>query len=167
MLAEEAGVAVQTLYSAFGSKAAIALAVMEDAVSSSGIREANEAALHEPNGEKAIRRVAAAAAGLYAVEAELVKLLSAEVATDFARISNHHRLQDISRLATSSPGIVSRFQTKEDAAQAAVAAWAVSGIETYDRLVIQSGWRPEEYERWLGDMFTSILMPRHRVPSAH
>ena len=159
-LAEEAGVAAQTLYSAFGSKAAIAVAVMEDAVISSGIREANEAALREPDGEKAIRLVAAAGSRLYAVEAELVKLLSAEVAADFASISNHHRLQDFTRLATSSPGVASHFRRKEDAKRAAVVAWAVSGIETYDRLVLQAGWSHEEYEKWLGDTLARSLLPR-------
>ena len=158
-LAEEAGVAAQTLYSAFGSKAAIAISVMEDAVISSGIREANEAALREPDGEKAVRLVAAAASRLYSVEAELVRLLSAEVAADFARISNQHRLQDLTKLATSSASFASRFAGKEDARRAAVAAWAVSGIETYDRLVLQAGWSHEEYEQWLGDTFTRTLLP--------
>jgi AcrR family transcriptional regulator len=159
-LAEEAGVAAQTLYSAFGSKAAIAISVMEDAVISSGIREANEAALRESDGEKAVRLVAAAASRLYSVEAELVRLLSAEVAADFARISNQRRLQDLTKLATSSPGVASRFPDKEDARRAAVAAWAVSGIETYDRLVLQAGWSHEEYGQWLGDTFTRTLLPR-------
>jgi AcrR family transcriptional regulator len=158
-LAEEAGVAAQTLYSAFGSKAAIAISVMEDAVISSGIREAHEAALRESDGEKAVRLVAAAASRLYSVEAELVRLLSAEVATDFARISNQHRLQDLTKLATSSAGVASRFPGKEDARRAAVAAWAVSGIETYDRLVLQAGWSHEAYEQWLGDTFTRTLLP--------
>src|SRR3984893_11533143 len=134
-LAEEAGVAAQTLYSAFGSKAAIAISVMEDAVISSGIREANEAALREPDGEKAVRLVAAAASRLYSVEAELVRLLSAEVANDFARISNQHRLQDLTKLATSSASFASRFAGKEDARRAAVAAWGVSGIDSCVRLV--------------------------------
>lgn len=163
-LAEEAGVATQTLYSAFGSKASIAVSVMEDAVISSGIREANEAALREPDGEKAVRLVAAAGSRLYSVEAALVKLLSAEVAADFARISNEHRLQDLTKLATSSPGLASRFPSKEDARRAAVAAWAVSGIETYDRLVLQAGWSHEEYEQWLGDTFIRTLLPR-RTPA--
>ncbi|HKV86761.1 MAG TPA: helix-turn-helix domain-containing protein [Candidatus Dormibacteraeota bacterium] len=158
-LADEAGVAVQTLYSAFGSKAGIAVSVMEDAVISSGIREANAAALREPDGEKAVRIVASAGARLYSVEAVLVKLLSAEVAADFARISNRHRLQDITRLATTSAGIASRFRTKEDASRAAIAAWAVSGIETYDRLVLQAGWSHEHYVQWLGDMFVANLLP--------
>jgi AcrR family transcriptional regulator len=158
-LAEEAGVAAQTLYSAFGSKAAIAISVMEDAVISSGIREANEAALRESDGEKAVRFVAAAASRLYSVEAELVRLLSAEVAADFARISNQRRLQDLTKLATSSPGVASRFPGKEDGRRAAVAAWAVSGIETYDRLVLQAGWSQEEYEQWLGDTFMRTLLP--------
>ena len=159
-LAEEAGVAAQTLYSAFGSKAAIAISVMEDAVISSGIREANEAALGEPDGAKAVSLVAAAASRLYSVEAELVRLLSAEVAADFARISNQRRLQDLTNLATSSPGVASRFTSKEGARRAAVAAWAVSGIETYDRLVLQAGWSHEEYEQWLCDTFTRTLLPR-------
>src|ERR1700730_5801403 len=83
-LAEEAGVAAQTLYSAFGSKAAIAISVMEDAVISSGIREANEAALREPDGEKAVRLVAAAGSRLHSVEGELVRLPKAEGAGAFA-----------------------------------------------------------------------------------
>lgn len=164
-LADSAGVAVQTLYSAFGSKAAIAIAVMEDAVISSGIREANEAALREPDGEKAVRLVAATGARLYSVEAELVKLLSAEVAADFARISNQQRLRDLTRLATSSPGIASHFNSRDDAARAAVVLWAISGIETYDRLVLQAGWSHDEYERWLGDTFSGTLLPGRRKGS--
>ena len=158
-LANEAGVATQTLYSAFGSKASIAIAVMEDAVISSGIREANEAAMREPDGEKALRLVAAAGSRLYSVEARLIKLLSAEVAGEFARISNQHRLQDFIRMATSSAGVASRFSGKEDARRAAVATWAVTGVETYDRLVLQAGWSHEEYEQWLGDIFNRTMMP--------
>lgn len=57
------------------------------------------------------------------------------------------------------PGVASHFPGKQDARRAAVAAWAVSGIETYDRLLLQAGWSNEEYEQWLGDMFTRTLLP--------
>lgn len=36
---------------------------------------------------------------------------------------------------------------------------AVSGVETYDRLVLRAGWSHEEYEQWLGDTFTRTLLP--------
>src|SRR5258706_16155697 len=65
-LAGGAGVAVQTLYSAFGSKAGIARAVVEEAVTASGIREAMAAPVREPDAERALRQGAAAATPPYA-----------------------------------------------------------------------------------------------------
>jgi len=64
------------------------------------------------------------------------------------------------KLATSSPGVASQFPSKEAARRAAVAAWAVSGIETYDRLVLQAGWSHQEYEEWLVETFTLTLLSR-------
>jgi TetR/AcrR family transcriptional regulator, regulator of autoinduction and epiphytic fitness len=161
-LAEEAGVAVQTLYSAFGSKGGLALAVMQDAVASSGINEAMGAALREPDGAKAIRILAVAAARLHSLEAPLFKLFSAEVAADFGRISDRHRLQNFKDLA-ASPGFAPHFDSKQEAEQAAVATWAVVGVESYDRLVIQAGWSHHQYERWLIDTITANLLPHRRT----
>ena len=160
-LAQDAGVAVQTLYSTFGSKAAIAREVMMEAVVSSGIREADQAALTDPDGVKAMRRVAHAATLLYESQAEIIKLLTAEVAADFRRLADSARLQNLKDIAASSPGI-RRFRNRASSDEAAVAAWAVSGFDSYDRLVVQAGWRPDRYERWLGNLLISYLVKKSR-----
>ena len=161
-LAEEAGVAVQTVYSAFGSKAGLARAVLEGAVASSGIREANEQAVRERDGERAIRLIASAASRLYSVEVMLAKLFSAEVAADSERIADGFRLQNLKDLVRLNHAIARHFANKDEATRAAVTAWAISGAKTYDRLVVQAGWSHVEYERWLGETLTGILMPRRR-----
>lgn len=161
-LAQDAGVAVQTLYSTFGSKAAIAREVMEEAVASSGIREADQAALTDPDGIKAMRRVAHAATLLYESQAEIIKLLTAEVAADFRRLADSARLQNLKDIAANSPGIARRFRNRTSSDEAAIAAWAVSGFDSYDRLVVQAGWRPGRYERWLGDLLISYLVKKSR-----
>jgi AcrR family transcriptional regulator len=149
-IAQAAQVAVQTLYGAFSSKEEIGVAVVERTVIESGIREAVTAGLVEPDPERAIRGITAAATKLYASQSGIMALLSMEFAAVVLRMADGFRLSNLRELM-ASPSFRRRLRPGLTPETAAMNAWAVSGIETYRRLVHDSSWGHKRYERWLSE----------------
>lgn len=162
-IARSARLAVQTLYGAFSSKEQIGFAVIERVVVESGIRSANAEAMAATDPERAFRAVAAAVTRLYAAQSEIIDLLSLEFAATLRRTSDDFRLRNLRDLM-ASPTFAPRLRPGLTSESAAVDAWAVSGIENYQRLVRESGWSRKRYERWLGDTLIHLTLapPRRR-----
>ena len=168
-IAERAGVTVQTLYLAWGSKRALLRAYMEQALAgTSGLPPAdplpdavvaqmpvsNEprtviadlAALHRRIGERAalgwqLYRDAAAA--------------DSDVAADWVDNQRLRRVtygRLIARLPLESlrPGL-----THESAADT---AWALASPECWDLLIRRSGYTPEDYQAWVEDTLAAALL---------
>ena len=162
-IARTAKVAVQTLYGAFSSKEQIGLAVIERVVIESGIRRANAEALAAPDPQRAFRSLAAAVTRMYMGQSGIIDVLSLEFAAVIRRTSDEFRLTNLRELM-ASPTFRPRLRPGLTPEDAAVNAWAVSGIENYQRLVRESGWDHERYERWLSDtlIHLTLAVPHRR-----
>lgn len=168
-IAERAGVTVQTLYLAWGSKRALLRAYMEQALAgTSGLPPADPlsdavvaqmppsnkprtviadlAALHRRIGERAalgwqLYRDAAAA--------------DSDVAADWVDNQRLRRVtygRLIARLPLEAlrPGL-----THESAADT---AWALASPECWDLLIRRSGYTPEDYQAWVEDTLAAALL---------
>lgn len=165
-IAEQAGVALDTVYAAVGRKPELARLLIETAISGTGqavpaeerdyvqaIGAAPDAATKITIYASAVRVIAARLAPLVAViqqagpaEPQLAVLWQ-EIAE--RRAANMRRF--VAELAAAEPLRVSLQE-------AADIVWATNAPEFYQLVVGQRGWSPERYEQFLADTWRRLLL---------
>jgi AcrR family transcriptional regulator len=159
-IAENAGVATATVYSAFGNKLAILEAMRQVMLRDSEIPELTKQAETEPD---AARRLA-----LWA------KLVRQQMESSYDIISIHRQaaradpqfaieyrkvLDNRARhFAEFIRGMRDGLADDIDARTATDLLWAFSNEELWRELVEERGWSPDRYERWLAATLVSQLM---------
>ncbi|MCM6776696.1 TetR/AcrR family transcriptional regulator [Nocardia sp. CDC159] len=167
-IAEEAGMAVQTLYFTFATKRAILAELLDIEIAGDSEPIATmerpwfAAAVAAPPAEQIERQVAAAAAILARV-GPLLEVIRSAAATDpelaemwQTNIAQRHTVQ--LRLAAA---LAAKTPLREGItpARAADIALAVLAPETYQLLVHQRGWTGAQWESWATDALTLQLLP--------
>ncbi|HEX9032271.1 MAG TPA: helix-turn-helix domain-containing protein [Streptosporangiaceae bacterium] len=165
-IAEQAGVALDTVYAAVGRKPELARLLIETAISGTGqavpaqerdyvqaIRAAPDAAAKITIYASAVRVIAARLAPLVGViqqaggaEPQLAALWQ-EIAE--RRAGNMRRF--VAELAAAEPLRVSLDE-------AADIVWATNAPEFYQLVVGQRGWSPDRYETFLADAWKRLLL---------
>jgi TetR/AcrR family transcriptional regulator, regulator of autoinduction and epiphytic fitness len=169
-IARRAGVAVQTLYSSYGSKRAILFALLDQMAV-----EADPGGLDPGAGAgtgDALRQLQAQVAfttRFYAHGSDLIELARtlSGVEPDLGEMwregeSRRHRRQSRIVGAWKRNGVLSAGLT---ALQATDLMWALSGPDLYRRLVIERGWSARTFERWLFETLAGALFGRGGVAS--
>ena len=150
-IAQHAGVAVQTVYKAFGTKQAILLALLDtleaDARHHSNVHRFG--ATNEPVED--LRQLVAFHRALFDASRDGLSILRGAAYGDLGTIleeGGRRRRHGQSRLIAQwsrgkhlRPGLSTR--------RAADITWALTGPELYSLLVLQSGWNSATYEQWL------------------
>jgi AcrR family transcriptional regulator len=161
-LAERAGVAVQTIYTAFGSKAGVATALVELASAESGILElARRLPAVQEAGEGIelivrIRRRLRERAGETIAAMREGAAIEPALRAAWEEGRRHRRLGQLV--------LMRRLQEQGaladglDAARAADIAGALTADEVADVLVDQGGWSYDEYEAWLVASLKRLLL---------
>lgn len=158
VIAVEAGVAVRTVYSAFGSKREIISLICEMWLDQARARELAEDVLAEPEPGRRLRGAAAWLRALYSAGFDVVTIF--EGATDEspqtrallrAKLAGRNEVMD-AMIASLRDDL--RVPMRE--AQAVYRALAAPGV--YRELVEESGWTPEQFERWVGDALERQLL---------
>jgi TetR/AcrR family transcriptional regulator of autoinduction and epiphytic fitness len=168
-IAEEAGVAVPTVYAAFRSKAGVLRAVVdltvrgddEDAPLASRPDWQRMESHADPQEQLALfarlhreicDREAAVFAQLEAAaggDPEATQMLAEH---DDRRYTTQTRLaRALHRNKALKPGLTAR--------EAADTIWTIASERTYLALVRERGWRPEKYERWVAEQLEAALLP--------
>lgn len=157
-VAAEAGVAVRTVYSAFGAKREILSLICERWLETAGARPRAAEVLAEPDPVRRLRAAAGWLAGLYAEGFDIVLIF--EAATDESpatrtllrsKLDGRNQVMDamIASLATW-------LRVPLGEAQAIFRAMAAAGV--YQELVQKSGWSPQRFADWLGDVLRRHLL---------
>jgi AcrR family transcriptional regulator len=165
-VAEQAGVALDTVYASVGRKPELARLLIETAISGNSqavpaeerdyvraIQAAPDADTKIAIYASAMRMIAARLAPVLGIlqqaapaEPELAALWR-EIAE--RRAANMHRfVADLAAVAT----------LRVDPGQAADIVWATNAPELYQLLVGQRGWSPERYEHFLADAWHRLLL---------
>jgi TetR/AcrR family transcriptional regulator, regulator of cefoperazone and chloramphenicol sensitivity len=166
-IAAEAGVAVPTVYAAFGSKSGIMQALMGRATFSEDygklVRESN--ASNDP--ETRLRIAAKIARGIFdALRCELEVLRGASaIAPEFIREREQVRyerqgglIQFLDKQGVLRPGIT--------APMARDILWTLTSHDIHRRLVGERNWSSDRYEKWLGDtLVATLLVPAEKKGS--
>jgi AcrR family transcriptional regulator len=170
VIAREAGVGVETIYRAFGSKAGLFKAVIDAAVAGGSSRAdrpveerpAIRAVIEEPDPRRQVERYAATQPGIHRRSGPLLRALSGAAATD-PELAALWRDIETSRLEGQGRFVgmlASRGVLKPDLSIEAArdGLWTLSSLAVYDMLVESRGWNVERYERWLADRLIDLLL---------
>ena len=166
-IAERAGVALDTVYAAAGRKPDLARLLIETAISGTdhavpadqrdyvrAIQAAPDAGTKIAIYAEAVTAIAPRLALVHSIIAQAapaepdLAALWAEIAE--RRAANMRRF--VANLATVTP-------LRLDPGQAADIIWATNAAEMYQLLVGQRGWTPQQYQGFLTDTWTRLLLP--------
>lgn len=169
MLAQEAGVAPETIFASFGSKRA----VLEELVDISVGGDDRPIPLLQRPGPQAVLQEPDPVLQLYGFARDITSILervapvfevlrmAAKTEPDIAGLLSkllNERLQNlgvfVQHLADHSP-----LRPGLDEKQAAEVVWALTSPELYRLLTLDRKWTQDRYAQWLGDTLTRLLLP--------
>ncbi|TCP57289.1 TetR family transcriptional regulator [Tamaricihabitans halophyticus] len=158
-IAKHAGVATQTVYAAFGSKAKVARAIVEQMEESADAALWRERIAAEDDPQRILRAFAEWTGAFFS--ASMPQLLMArEVAAEMEEMAaegNARRRAGltalIQRIATT--GAIRRGLSEVEAVDR---AWILTGLDTYLNATSGCGWPPASYVNWLADMLVQQLL---------
>ena len=168
-IATEAEVAPQTIYSPFGTKAAIAKELLdvsivgdEEPVPVAGRPWFQRVFDEGIDGHERLRRYAGAAARIYAGAGTAFEIVrrgadgDSELA-DLWRANQEARRGVVARVldAALADAELRRGLTRQEAVDL---FWILHGPEVFHMLCLDSGWTNERYEAWLGDALCEQLL---------
>lgn len=169
-IAGRAGVAVETVYRIFGSKAGLFVAVVEALLAGgsgrAGVpveeRPAIRAIIDEPDPRRQVVLYAATQPGIHRRAGPVLRALRDAKATDprLARLWDDleaSRLEGQGRFVArvAARGVL---RSGLSPAEATDLVWTLCSLAVYDLLVRERGWSPERYGAWLATTLTDILL---------
>lgn len=171
VIATEAGVVVETIYRAFGSKAGLFKAVIDAAVAGGSTRSeapveerpAIKAIIEEPDPRRQVAMYAATQPGIHRRSGPLLRALAAAAGSDPDLRGLWDEIE-ASRLAGQGRfvGMLGgRRALRQDLSveQGTDALWTLTSIAVFDMLVTTRGWSVERYEAWLAEALRCALLP--------
>jgi AcrR family transcriptional regulator len=175
-IAQAAGVVVETIYRAYGSKAELFKAVVRAAVAGGANRAqvpveqrpAIAAVITETDPRRQLERYAATQPGIHARAGPLLRVLTGAAATDpelaelWSQIEDERR-NGMGRFAQllADRGVLRPELSVEEARDL---LWTLNALAVHDLLVLRCGWSPERYRDWLAGALARELLP-DRQPS--
>lgn len=167
-IAEEADVAVQTVYAVFGNKRAILSELLairvagdDDAIPLQS-RKQWQAIEREPDPRQQLALLAALATQIGNRIGGLYQVLAGAAGSDPEMAELHRKQQqarykDQQRLARS---LARKGALKEGLPEATATdiMWAIANPNTHHALISERRWTPGQYEQWLADMLTCALL---------
>ena len=168
-IAEESGVAVQTIYSSVGSKAALVLALNDLIDEEAGVAQLGAEVSRETDPPKMIAKTIHLTRQLNERCGDLIRaLLSAEpsepdVAAALADGMRRHQ-QGASQIAQwlADMGALAADTTPE---RAGVAFSMMTSAASWRQLTLGAGWSFDQAEAWLAESLTQLLLGRSRQPT--
>jgi AcrR family transcriptional regulator len=171
LIASESGVAVETLYRAFGSKSGLFKAVIDAAVAGGSSRTevpveerpAIRAVIEEPDPRRQIELYAATQPGIHRRSGSLLRALQGAAASD-PELGDLWAEIEASRLAGQGRfvGMLAErgaLRPSISLDEARDQLWALCSLAIYDMLVETRGWPVERYEAWLASALQQLLLP--------
>jgi AcrR family transcriptional regulator len=169
-IAADAGVAVETIYRAFGSKANLFGAVIDAAVAGGAARAgvpveeraAIRAIIEEPDPRRQVARYAATQPGIHRRAGPLLRALSEVRATEPELRALWESTEERRRegqggfvAMLASGGSLRAGLSVEEATDG---LWALTSLAIYDLLVTTRGWSEDRYQAWLEARLVELLL---------
>lgn len=160
-LAQHAGVSAPTIYSIFQSKRGVLRALMDEALPPKQFEELVQKVSLEKTSKGRLEIAACMARKLYDAEREQMNAFrgASVLAPEFKALENEReerrylRQEDtvkaMEKDKSLAPGI--------NITKARDILWTFTGRDIYRLLVIEKGWSPDEYEKWLAQSLIQLL----------
>jgi AcrR family transcriptional regulator len=167
-IAEQAGVALKTVYLGFETKANLLRTLWEERLSGEEADlDVTERAwyremLEESDAHRQLRLLASQSRAVKSRSGLLMEVIRNAAGSDDEIGSLWKEIQ--SKLLQVQGSVVERLHEKDrlraslDVATARDVLWALNHPSVWYLLVVERGWSAQEYERWLGDVFISEML---------
>jgi AcrR family transcriptional regulator len=173
-IADEAGVAVQTLYFTFGTKRALLSEIFDVAIAGDEEPIATlerphvQALMDDPDPVVQLRGQARLTRSILERLAPALEVVrgAATADPDLAELWERSIKQRATVMERFIAALAAKTPLRDglDQATAVDIGLALQGPETYDFLVGRRGWSPEQYENWLADALISQLLGLSQLP---
>lgn len=158
-LAEEAGVAVQTIYSTFGAKSRVLLALLEAVAKDDEASRARQAIATANDPDDLAAAIARMHRYFFEHYGDIMRIVRVGAATDTDVSAAHEEGVRMRRRGLQMAcrrlidiGVLSQ----RDLDYVALHVEALVLPEVYD-LASEQGWSPDQYEKWLGDCLMGLF----------
>ena len=167
-IASEAGVSVQTVYKVFGNKPGLAKAVFDVAIAGDDDpvpmlqRESLARVRDEPDPRRQLQLYGEHLAAVAPRHVPIQLVILEAAATDQEAGKVWQQLQDERLrgmgLFARSLHAAGHLRPGVSAGEARDVLWAYNSAELFRLLVIERGWSPRRYGRWVADALTAALL---------
>lgn len=168
-IAQEAGVAPETVFATFGNKRTLLAKLIDISVAGDERpiplmqRPGPQAVLHTTGSVRQLQLFAQDIAGILERVAPIFEVMrmAAKTEPDIAELLNGmlaERFRNMTRLVESLAG-QNPLREGLDMTRAAEMVWTLTSPEVYNLLIVDRGWTKEEYSHWLADSLTRLLLP--------
>jgi AcrR family transcriptional regulator len=159
-LAEEVGVAVRTVYAAFGTKIAILGAICDQWLQEAQVISLVHAAAGSSDPAEVMRGLAEASRRQWESGGDIVDMLQAAAAIDaeIAALLHQWALGREEGMGAALKGISRQLRPGVDLKRANAILQALTAPAVYQSLVRDSGWTPKQYEEWLRSSLSDQLL---------
>jgi AcrR family transcriptional regulator len=161
-IAERAGVAIQTIYATFGSKAGVAMALVDLVDQEAGVLELAQQLAQLDDPRALVRTYARLRRQIRERSGDLIRTLrqGAALEPEMAEVWGEGMRRRHAGLERMTARLDAQQALKEglSPARAAAVAAALVTDDACDVLVEQRGWTFDEYEAWLGDTLATLLL---------
>jgi AcrR family transcriptional regulator len=167
-VAQEAGVALPTVYAAFGSKSRILTEILDEARFGDSYQEAVREAMATTDPCERLKYAARIARRIYESEGSVLDLLrgAGVVVPELARLERERECDRyevqaklIEQLAHSK-----RLRADLNKKRAQDILWMLTSRDVYRMMVNEQGWSPEEFEIWLKKTLVETLAAGSKAP---
>jgi AcrR family transcriptional regulator len=167
-IADEAGVAVQTVYAAFGNKRTVLTEVLDVAIAGDddpatvNERDWMQPVFHEPDGAARLRAYAGAVRRIHDRAAEVFAAVAGAATADADAAALHEEAERRRRAGASSVvsavAEVASIRSDLDPGEAVDVLSLLNSWSTYQHLVLRLGWSLDRYESWLAVTMVDLLL---------
>jgi len=163
-IAQVANVAIPTVYSLFRSKRGILRALMDEVFPKDQFEALVEKSKEATSPEERLLYSAKIARQIYDAERAQMEVLrgAAVLSPEFKELEKEREMRRYERQE-----VTINAMAKEDSLAKGISVdkardilWTFTGRDIYRMLVIEQGWMPEEYEKWLAELLANILIAR-------
>lgn len=161
-IAQEAGVAVPTIYAVFGSKAAVLSALIKSAGADEDIRALAREAFAATDARLQVRLAARVICAIQQRDPDIVDLLwqAGGSDPDLVAVWRQSHRQQLARLGGIIESLAEKQALKPDLSleRATDTLWALASPEMYRLLTRERGWTTQQFEDWLTESATTLLL---------
>lgn len=167
-IAQGANVAIPTVYSLFQSKRGVLRALMDEVFPKDQFEALVEKSKEATSPEERLLYSAKIARQIYDAERTQMEVFrgASVLSPEFKELEKERELRRYERQEITINAMANENSLAKDMSvnRARDILWVFTGRDIYRMLVIEQGWMPEEYEKWLAELLVNTLIIGRNQP---